>query len=267
MLKRGKILRDTSLGDGLLAIEGRQYPFRLDGRWKSDVAPKTDMVVEVAFSGADEVASITAVTDTQLAREQAELALSAVKEKGALLASGVVARFGVELLAAMALLLLGWFVLNTISIQLSSSYGIGISFWQTLAVINSPSGVMNAFGAGGGNGGGIYSALALLALAGPLAPFFWKDPRAHLGGVLPLLCMALVAAMIYSGIQDGIKQAQIAASSFGGLQAQQMIADMTAGMVAQAIKAISIGAGGYLSLIASLYLAAKGVIKFLAAKA
>jgi len=261
MLKRGKILRDTSLGDGLLAIEGRQYPFRLDGRWKSDVAPKTDMVVEVAFSGADEVASITAVTDTQLAREQAELALSAVKEKSALLASGVVARFGVELLAAMALLLLGWFVLNTISIQLSSSYGIGISFWQTLAVINSPSGVMNAFGAGGGNGGGIYSALALLA------PFFWKDPRAHLGGVLPLLCMALVAAMIYSGIQDGIKQAQIAASSFGGLQAQQMIADMTAGMVAQAIKAISIGAGGYLSLLASLYLAAKGVIKFLAAKA
>ncbi|MFZ6648477.1 hypothetical protein ACO0LO_22325 [Undibacterium sp. TJN25] len=268
MLKRGKILRDTSIGDGLLSIDGQQYPFKLDGIWKSDVSPKVDMVVEAAFSGANEISSITVVADNQLAKEQAELAVAAMKEKSAQLASGVVAKFGIEVLVAMALLILGWFFLNTVSIQISSSYGVGISFWQTLAIVNSPAGVMNSFGAGGiGGGSGGYGFLAIVALIAPMAPFFWKDPRAHLGGLLPLLFMILMAAMIYSGIHDGMKQAQNAASSFGGQQAQQMIADMTASMTAQAMKAISIGMGGYLSVAVGLYFAGKGVIKFLAAKA
>lgn len=269
MLKRGKILRDTSQGDGLLSIEGQQYPFRLDGMWKSDVSPKLDMVVEVAFGNANEVTAITALTETQLAKEQAELAMSAVKQQSAQLASGMVERFGVPLLVSMALLMLGWFVFNTLSIQLSPRNHIDLSFWQTLAVVNAPDGVVQAFTAGrnGSNGGGIYSVVALLSLLGPLARFFWKDPRAHLGGVLPLLCMALVAAMIYSGLHDSMKEGQMDALSLGGVQATAILKEMNDRLLAQMLKAITIGAGGYLSLLVSLYLAAKGVIQFLAAKA
>lgn len=269
MLKRGKILRDTSQGDGLLSIEGQQYPFRLEGVWKSDVSPKLDMVVEVAFGHANEIASITAVTETQLAKEQAELAMSAVKQQSAQLASGMVERFGLPLLVSMALLILGWFVLNTLSIQLSPRNRIDLSFWQILAIVNSPDNVVQTFSEGryGSNGGGIYSAMALLSLVGPLARFFWKDPRAHLGGVLPLLCMALVAAMIYNGIHDSVKEEQMSALSLGGAQATAILKEMNDRLLAQMLKAITIGAGGYLSLLASLYLAAKGVIQFLAAKA
>lgn len=269
MLKRGKILRDTSQGDGLLSIEGQQYPFRLEGVWKSDVSPKPDMVVEVAFGNANQVTSITALTETQLAKEQAELAMSAVKQQSAQLAYGMVERFGMPLLAAMALLIVGWFVLNTLSIQLSPRNSINLSFWQILAIVNAPDGVVQAVSAGrnGSNGGGIYSVVALLSLLGPLARFFWKDPRAHLGGALPLLCMALVAAMIYSGIHDSMKDEQMAALSLGGAQATAILKDMNDRLLAEMLKAITIGAGGYLSLLVSLYLAAKGVIQFLAAKA
>lgn len=48
--RRGKVLRDASSGTGLLMIEGQQYPFSLDGLWKSDQAPRVGMVVEAEFS-------------------------------------------------------------------------------------------------------------------------------------------------------------------------------------------------------------------------
>ncbi len=49
--KRAVILRDTSAGSGLLMVEGRQIPFRLEGIWRSAVAPKPDMQVEAEFDG------------------------------------------------------------------------------------------------------------------------------------------------------------------------------------------------------------------------
>lgn len=267
MYKRGKILRDTSIGDGLLSINGQQYSFTLSGTWKSDVAPKLDMVVDVQFIGENEIESIRGVPDSQLAKEQAELAMSAVKVRGAQFASSIVAKFGIEMLVAMTLLILGWFCLNTISIQVSSSYEIGITFWQILGIVNSSSGVISGLGAGGLTGsGGIYSVVGALAFLAPMAPFFWRDSRAHLVGLLPLLFMIIMIAMIYSGVHDGMKQAQNAAGTFGGQQAQEMINEMTAEMTTRAMKAISLGIGGYVSIAVSVYFAGNGFIKFLAKK-
>lgn len=48
--KRGKILRDTSAGLGLLIVEGQQYPFSLNHLWKSDLLPQVGMVVEAEFN-------------------------------------------------------------------------------------------------------------------------------------------------------------------------------------------------------------------------
>lgn len=262
MNKRGKIIRDTSVGQGLLSIGGQQYPFDLEGVWKSDVAPTINMVVEVELDGNDKITSIHTVPDSQLAKEQAAVAVSAAKEKGAQIASGLLAKFGVETLVAMAVLVLGWFAFNTVSVQVSSAYSLGFSFWKVLAVVNSPMGIMNAGAAGGGTG--IYGFLAIVALVAPLAPYFWKDHRAYLGGLLPLLFVLFVGAMIYLGINDGIKQAQGVANMFGG---QRMAEELTSGMAKEVLKAITIGIGGYLSIVASLYFAAKGTIKFLAAKA
>lgn len=266
MKQRGKILRDTNAGPGLLSIDGNQHPFTLESHWKSDQPPRVGMVVDAGFDGAGSLAMVTPVADAQLAREQAELAMQAAKAKGGALAAGLTARFGVPTLAALAALFVGWFVLNTVAIQVSAQYGVGLSFWKLLGVLNSPSGLLDGLNGAGGSSG-IYGFLCIVALIAPLAPYVWKDKRAHLGGVLPLAFMLLVALMIYLGISDGMKQAQGAAGMFGGAQAAQMAESMSSMMLREAMRAISVGLGGYLSLLASLYLAGRGVIAFLAARA
>ena len=266
MTHRGKILRDTNAGPGLLSSGGNQHPFTLESHWKSDQPPRVGMVVDVSLDAAGSLAAVMPVADTQLAKEQADLALQAAKAKGGALAAGLTARFGMPTLVAMGALLVGWFFLNTIAVQVSSQYSVGMSFWKLLGVLNAPSGLMSGL-SGGGASSGIYGFLCIVALLGPLAPQVWKDKRAHLGGLLPLAFMLLVALMIYLGINDGLKQAQSAAGIFGGgAQAAQM-AEIGNMMLQKAMSAISIGLGGYLALLASLYLAYRGAIQFLAAKA
>lgn len=264
---RGKILRDTSLGPGLIIVEGRQYPFDLEGTWKSDCVPKADMTVEVEFAPDGLVSAIYHVTESQLAKEQARQAAELAKEKGAELVGDMLARFGAPTLITMAALVAGWFFLNTLSVQISSTERIGISFWKILAVVNSPSNLINALGYGQGDGAGMYGFLAIIALVAPLAPYFWKDPRAHLGNLLPLAFMFYVGVTIYWGIHDSARQAQGAMSAFGGAQAAEMAAEMAAALTKEALKAFSIGLGAYLSFATSIYLAAKGAIKFLATRA
>lgn len=264
---RGKILRDTSMGQGLIAVQGRQHVFELVGAWKADCAPKVDMTVEVEFTPDGQVAAIYHVPESQLAREQALQAAERAREKGSALASNMLARFGAPMLIAMAALISGWFFLNTVSIQISPGERIGLSFWNILGVVNSPRNLIDVLGYGRGEGAGMYGFLAIVTLVTPLAPYFWKDRRAHLGNLLPLAFMLFVGVTIYWGIQDSARQAQGAMSAFGGAQAAQMMAEMTAAMTKEAMKAFSIGLGAYLSAATSLYLAFKGTIKFLATRA
>jgi hypothetical protein len=79
--------------------------------------------------------------------------------------------------------------------------------------------------------------------------------------------MLFVCVTIYWGIHDSAKQAQGAMSVFGGQGAAAMAAEMASAITEQALKALSIGLGTYLSVIASIYFAAKGTIKFLATRA
>jgi hypothetical protein len=55
MTKKGRVLRDTSAGEGLVFVEGNQYPFRLEGMWRSEYAPKTNMAVDVDFDDAGKI--------------------------------------------------------------------------------------------------------------------------------------------------------------------------------------------------------------------
>jgi hypothetical protein len=117
MKKRGKVLHDTSAGPGLLMVEGQQYPFALEGVWKSEAAPRSGLVVDVEFDQGRQIVAIIAVPESQLAKEQAEAVMAVAKEKGAALASGLVARFGVSTLVAEGLLIVGWFFLVALSLD------------------------------------------------------------------------------------------------------------------------------------------------------
>ncbi|MDR3753563.1 MAG: hypothetical protein P4K93_00225 [Terracidiphilus sp.] len=258
MTKRGKILRDTSAGNGLVVIEGQQYPFMLEGTWRSEVPPAVGMTVDAEINDAGQIVSLLVVQDSQLTKEQAQAALLAAKGKGAEMFSGLVARVGAVNLVALLVLIIGWIFLNAVSIQSPMGGNMSFTFWQLLGFINAKNALDVAMQAGTGSAStGIYGLLAFVCLLGPFVRYFWKDKLAVLGGVLPLLFMLIVGLIAHSSLSP--------AAALGGTGIDPndpMVKEMTK----QVSQAISIGAGVYLSVLACLYFAGIGVKDFLAAK-
>jgi hypothetical protein len=256
---RGTVLRDTSSGAGIVAVSGQQYPFQLEGMWRSEIPPRSGMIVEVAFSAPGQIGAITAVPESKIAKEQAEVALAAAKEKSAALAGAMIARFGKRDLIAGGLLIVGWFMLNAVSVDM----GLGkleFTFWQVLGFVNA--GAMSVLQqvSGRGASAGLYGILAIAAVAGPFLHHFWKDRRAHLGAVLPLAVMLLAAIMIYSSISSAVGDA----GAFGGGQEAE---EARAQMSAEMRRAISMGLGTYLSLAVAGYFALGGIKRYLVSRA
>jgi hypothetical protein len=64
--KRGKILREpTGVGEGLLIVEGQQFPFSAKDLWKSAVPPKAGMVVEAEFNREGQLIAIHLLAEAQ----------------------------------------------------------------------------------------------------------------------------------------------------------------------------------------------------------
>jgi len=257
MAKRGKVLRDPNNGPGLLIVEGQQYPFALEGVWKSETAPKPGQVVEVGFDTVTgQIGSITAVPESQLAKEQAEVALKAAKEKGGQIFGQIVAKVGMPNLVAGLVLFIAWIWLNAVVVNIPFAGKIEVTFWQVLGLLNA-SNIMEVLGSNMRGSAGIYGLFAVVCLAGPFIQYFWKDKRAALGGLLPLVCMVIVGIMVRSSIN----------SAMGPVPTGGMYADMQRQAQDEMSKAISYGMGMYLSVLASLYFAGVGLKNYLAAKA
>ncbi|MGB9073785.1 MAG: hypothetical protein WCC22_14190 [Terriglobales bacterium] len=96
MKKRGNILRDPSAGPGLLMIEGRQYWFCVEGVWKSETPPKPGLAVDVKFDHAGQILAITALSESQLADEQAERSVDAGTAEGAKILRKIAAKCGIR---------------------------------------------------------------------------------------------------------------------------------------------------------------------------
>ena len=70
---------------------------------------------------------------------------------------------------------------------------LDFTFWQVLGSLNSGNFLQSSDA-----DPGIFGLLAILALAGPFLHSLWKDPRALLGGFLPLGFMLVIAWRIFS---------------------------------------------------------------------
>ncbi len=256
MTKRGKILRDTSAGNGLIVVDGQQYSFTLEGTWKSEVPPTVGTAVDVEFNDAGQVTSLRAVPESQLTKEQAQAALTAAKGKGAEIFSQIVNRFGALNLIALLVLIIGWFFLSAVSIQ-SPMGSMSFTFWQLLGFLNTKNALEVLMQAGTGNAStGVYGFLAFVSLVGPFIHFLWKDKRAVLAGVLPLLFMLIVGLVAHHSFNAAMGMGGAADPNDPMVQAVQQ----------QVSQAISIGFGVYLSVLASLYFAGMGVKDFLGAR-
>ncbi len=207
MTKRGKVLRDTNAGPGLLSIDGQHVQFSLEGVWRSEAPPVPGMAVQVEFAQDGSIVGITTISDSQIAKEQAGAVVEAARQRGKVLASSAIAKFGLPTLIATGLLMIGWFFLTAAS---------------------GPASATRA-----------------------RKPYFWKDQRASLGGLLPLLFMFMAAIMLRSSLN----------SSLGG-DVSGPLGDMARQMREEAMKAVSLGFGSYLSALACLYFAGVAVKKF-----
>jgi len=246
MTKRGRVLRDTTSGPGLLMIEGQQFPFSLEGQWRSGVPPKPGLVVDVELDTCGKVQGITLVPESQLAKERAEAALAS-RPKDRKLPSSLLAKIGISSLAAAGLLAAAWFFLTAASIQFPFPGRLEFTFWQILGFLNAGN-VPELLDRSSGPSTGPYGLAAMVALAGPFIHYFWKDKRALLGGLLPLVFMVVVGIAVRSSIHGALVDGS---------------ADVSKQSHDQTMKAVSLGLGTYLSILASLYFAftsAKGYL-------
>ena len=258
MSKRGTIMRDPSRGPGLVMVQGQQFQFALEGAWRSETLPRPGVVVDVTFDSIGQVATMAPVPETRLAREQADAALAFAREKGSAFASGLVARLGVPRLVAAALLVLGWFFLSTVSVDGGLLGQLKITFWQMLGFLNVSGPMQMLASPRGGPGAGLYGLVALLCLVGPFLAYFKSGARAHLAGLLPLLFMMGVTLVVWVRLSSAMDQA----SDLAGGEYASMYADMQRQARSDAMDAISVGSGAYLSLLAAVYFAAAGLRGF-----
>lgn len=297
---RGKVFKVPDVTPGLLFVNGQQKSFEINGVWKSaTVAPAADMTVDVEFDGGGAIISVSPVTEADLAREMAKKAADAAGDKGKQLASFAVAKVGKPVLIAVAVLIVSWFFLDYYSVRFSGLFmnvTVHPTFWrqigylhviqddldnlvQLVCDINRYSGPHSDMPPTG-----IYGILGAIALIGPLLPIGWKDKRAHLGALLPLLFTLLIFAQnlhvtyaIQKAAREAVTQTVTGLSSmYGGDPAN---AQATAQINATAQKAIdqqteqfkqalhwNLGLGFYLSTLSVLYLAWAGGRKYLALK-
>ena len=68
-MARGKILRDTNAGDGIIFVGEKQVPFSLEKHWRSGVPPQAGMMVDVVMTADGAIESVTQIDETQLAKE------------------------------------------------------------------------------------------------------------------------------------------------------------------------------------------------------
>jgi hypothetical protein len=274
---RGKILRDTNSGPGVVVVDGVQKIFTLEDHWKSEIPAKVGAVVEVELTAEGGMVSVRAVDETVIAKEQAQKAIELAGEQGKKIAAlagshgkvyaGVlVAKVGLPTLVAVGGLAISWLFLAALNIQVSSDNKASMTFFDILKIVNNSAG-MDGFRGVEHLSSGFYGFLMLVALLAPIAPHFHDNKFLKLSYCLPLTFMIAIGLGIYWSIKSSMKDMGQTASAFGGSQASEMAQQMMASMMEMAMKAISVGFGTYIALAIAVYLASIGVKKFLVANA
>lgn len=295
---RGKILKVPDATPGLLFVNGQQRYFQINGVWRSNtIAPALEMIVDVELNANGEVIAIYPVSDSDLAKEQARLAMDAAGAKGKELASTVVERVGKPTLIAVAVLIFSWFFCDLYSVKVNAqlfSATAHASLWRQVGLLHVMAedmdnvftmlGDLNRYTGPHSDmpSTGLLGVLGILALAAPLLPAIWKDKRAMLGATAPLLFLLLLGAQslrvthaIQTEVHDSISKSFTGIASLGMEENSAASAQQTAGIQNAIDKQmqefnksvhLTFGIGFYLSVIASLYLAGQGGIKYMALK-
>ena len=238
---RGTVLMWS--GDkGVVTSGGQRYDFDIN-HWQGNVAPAANMTVELALADG-RLTTLTPVNEADLAKEK----LAAMTGEGSKVAKAIFDNVGRDVAIGY-----GAFFVIAMFVSLISTGGF-MDVKVTLADLLS--GDMARAALGGGNGKGVF--LVLLATASIAVPYFWKHRLAPLAFVVPLLFSVMAVWPLY----EQHRQQQEAIEAMG--EFGQAMSQMAEQMGAQTSAFDSIGIGAWLLAATVIFLAFKGLMRFLA---
>jgi hypothetical protein len=136
---------------------------------------------------------------------------------------------------AAVLLIVSWFFLTAISVEVPFTGTIELTLWQLLHYLGS----------------GTYGFLGLIAVAGTFVHHFWNDRQAGLGGLLPLSFMLLISVVLFRNIDTLVAN--------GGDRLYQHARNQVR---EELLSTISLGLGTYVSIGIGVYFGLLGVRQF-----
>ena len=239
---RGTVLMWS--GDkGVVTAAGQRYDFNIN-HWQGNVAPVANMPVELSIADG-KLANLTPVSEADLAKEK----LTAMTGEGGKYAKAIFENVGKDVAIGY-----GIFLIIALFVSLLSTGGfMGIKI--TLADLLG--GDMARAALGGGNGKGLF--LVLLATATISVPYFWKHKFAPLAFVVPLFFTFLGFWPFYKQ-RRAEQEALEAMGELGQMMGQmsQQIDVSTGGPLE------NLGIGAWLLFATVIFLAFKGLMRFLA---
>ncbi len=234
---RGNIIMWS--GDkGVITADGQRYDFGIN-EWQGATAPAANMTVEIAVTNG-KLTSVAPVNEADLAKEK----MAALTGQGGKVAKAVFENVGKDVAIAYGVFLIAAWFLSVIS----SAGMLGID----LKLTNLLSANMGITGMGQGY------FLTLLAAATIAVPYFWKHKFAPLAFVVPLLITLKAFWPLYQQHRES-QRAMEAMGELGQMmgQMQQQMTGSSGGIFD------SLGIGAYVIFAAAIYLAFKGVVRFL----
>lgn len=166
-------------------------------------------------------------------------------------------------LVAVGVILVGWFLLATLTVD----FGLwqqGVRFYDVWAVIADPAGRLSGINRSHGLATIAFALVCAAAILAPARSAFYQRKDAGLTYLIPLVVMVISCAVLYAKTCTYSMQTQVRPDSASAWLAQ--IAQAAVGRAGGAVATrISIGAGAYLAMLGSCFLALRGVRRLRAA--
>jgi hypothetical protein len=255
---RGKIMRDTNVGPGIVLVNGEQKVFSLESHWKSSTPPKVGAVVEVELDSQGSTLAVTIIDEAERAKEHAQKALDFAAKNGKLYGGILLERVGALTLICTALMVIAWLFLATLTVQISGDYSESASFYNVLKMLNAGCS-LESVGSLKYAGAGLYGFLMWIAILAPIATHFNSNKYLQLAYCVPLLYWVSICLTFYFSIKSRVAAAQGMANDIMGSAASEMASQM----MSMTLRAISMGLGFYVAAIVTIYLAVTGIKKYL----
>lgn len=248
---RGHIIQyNPAEARGLIAVGGKQYPFRISD-WCSDTAPEVNSSVDFFLNGEQSTESVSRTPDEVIMRERAGEIAGKLGTLGAAALAGAgvaadqiktaardsgrngttplpIAFFGKPMVVAYAAFVAGAWLLPYVNFHLGPGMpSSGFSLLR-LGELGEKTGLFS-----GGN------TLVWLAILAPLVPLLWRNRLAWLALLLPLLAST--------------RPLQLAGKI--ALDAARAEEGSAAGLTSFVLELLDVGMGAYVCVGASLVLA------------